>query len=199
MVVGLCCYCALIFRLITEPQHDARPNKLPRSSASSHVPVENGRPLGYVHNALPCDAANVGAVNNMKIERGLDDNGNHLNGMMVAQSKHTLKPPIAPSVPDTLVDSSKNDQLPLKPPPPNKSDKVPVKPTHPDTKYLSTIYSVPKAEELLEPDDQEWLFSSEHPRSNTNLEIDATTPQVWATGLHIETADVFALPYVIPF
>lgn len=166
--------------------------------------MENGRPLEFVRDALPCDSAKLGAINKTRIERNLDDNGNHLNGKTVSPSKHTLKPPVVPPatpvVPHVHVDSSKNNQLPLKSPPPKKSDQVPAKPPHPDAKYLSTVYSVPKVEELLESDDQGWLFSSENPRSNTNLVVDATPPpQVWATGLQLEAADVFALPYVIPF
>ncbi|KAF5741292.1 putative DNA binding protein [Tripterygium wilfordii] len=76
-----------------------------------------------------------------------------------------------------------------------------VKPPHPDSKYLSRIFAVPKME-WSDFDDQEWLFSSDYlpskkPKVACNL-VDRT-PQVWADALKINSADVTALPYVIPY
>ncbi|ONK71628.1 uncharacterized protein A4U43_C04F10660 [Asparagus officinalis] len=161
-----------------EPQIDGRPNKLQRTSASSNSTVENGRPLELIPNTK------LEAINHFKNERGLDNNGNHLNGKVKIQPSDVCRPPIVP--PPITVDSSKKDQIPS------------IKP-HPDTKYLSTIYSVPKMVELMESDEQDWLFSSESPRSSTKLKADGATPQVWAKGQQIEAADIFALPYVIPY
>lgn len=77
-----------------------------------------------------------------------------------------------------------------------------VKPPHPDVKYLSQIYSVPKIEDFLgyEDDEEEWLFGgvSKKPKvepSNSEEEM----PQVWAEARQIESADIFALPYVVPY
>lgn len=74
------------------------------------------------------------------------------------------------------------------------------KPPHPDSKYLSKVLSVPKMDEWSEFDDQEWLFASHDSR---NPKVGATGVaeelQVWSEALHIESADVVALPYVIPY
>lgn len=76
------------------------------------------------------------------------------------------------------------------------------KPPHPDSKYLIQILSVPKMEEWSDIDGQEWLFSSTCLQSK---KLEAGSPQVertqhvWAEALQIESADVYALPYVIPY
>jgi len=111
---------------------------------------------------------------------------------VVGNSSKSLVPPVVGNstksfVPPIAANLSKIDQLSSKPP-------------HSDAKYLSAIYSVPKMEDLLEYEDhQDWLFSSEKPKSNVKLEDDRTPLQVWAKGVQIDAADVFALPYVIPF
>lgn len=73
---------------------------------------------------------------------------------------------------------------------------------HPDSKYLSQVYSVPKMEELSDSDSQEWLFSSNTSQA-TKPKLEDTegeeTRQVWADAMQIESADVYALPYVIPY
>ena len=76
------------------------------------------------------------------------------------------------------------------------------KPPHPDSKYLSQVYTVPTIDEPSDYDDQEWLFSSngfqsEKPKVESSKVEE--TPQVWAEALRIESADVCALPYVIPY
>ncbi|VFR01151.1 unnamed protein product [Cuscuta campestris] len=72
---------------------------------------------------------------------------------------------------------------------------------HPDTKYLSQILTVPKIEELIDCDDDgnEWLFGSKKPLVRkpgvgSNVEL-----QVWSEARHLESADIYALPYVIPY
>ena len=73
---------------------------------------------------------------------------------------------------------------------------------HPDSKYLGQIYSVPKLEEWPDYDDEEWLFSSNSSEpEKVKVEPSAVeeTPQVWSEAQQIESADIFALPYVIPY
>ncbi|XP_057514303.1 uncharacterized protein LOC130796040 [Actinidia eriantha] len=77
-----------------------------------------------------------------------------------------------------------------------------MKPPHPDSKYLSLIRSVPKMDEWSYFDDQEWLFSSKARSAkppNVGSAEAAEAPRVWAEALQIESADVCALPYVIPY
>ncbi|KAL8128593.1 hypothetical protein V2J09_017748 [Rumex salicifolius] len=73
---------------------------------------------------------------------------------------------------------------------------------HPDTKYLTRVLSVPQMEEWSGFDEQEWLFRSSHSQLNKPKEeiarVDGTIQQVWAEAVRIESADVYALPYVIP-
>ncbi|KAL9252487.1 hypothetical protein AKJ16_DCAP10209 [Drosera capensis] len=75
------------------------------------------------------------------------------------------------------------------------------KPEHPDAKHLSQVLVVPKPAELSEDNDQDWLFSRSS-RSGTMKTVNPgaqETPQVWAEAVRIESADIVALPYVIPF
>ncbi|KAH9603670.1 hypothetical protein KSS87_009246 [Heliosperma pusillum] len=83
-----------------------------------------------------------------------------------------------------------------------KSSSKPL-PPHPDTKYLSQILSVPKMEEPPEFDDTDWLFENKRSSSkegdcNVCYNTDGGE-HVWAKAVHFESADVYALPYVIPY
>ncbi|CAA3021192.1 Hypothetical predicted protein [Olea europaea subsp. europaea] len=75
-----------------------------------------------------------------------------------------------------------------------------VKPPHPDSKYLSQILTVPNVE-CPEFEDQGWLFSSEVSRAKrpkiASNQIEGM--KVWAEVIPVESADVIALPYVIPY
>ncbi|XP_020687256.2 uncharacterized protein LOC110103052 [Dendrobium catenatum] len=68
------------------------------------------------------------------------------------------------------------------------------------SKYLSQIYTVPKMVELPELDDQEWLFNLHDSlqKSKTELKADKI-PQLFAQAMRIDSADILALPYVVPF
>ncbi|CAN4095741.1 unnamed protein product [Withania somnifera] len=75
------------------------------------------------------------------------------------------------------------------------------RPPHPDSKYLNQILSVPKMDEWSEFDDQEWLFGSKstHIRNPDMCLDEVKNHRVWSEALQIDSADVCALPYVIPF
>ncbi|CAI9770660.1 unnamed protein product [Fraxinus pennsylvanica] len=74
------------------------------------------------------------------------------------------------------------------------------KPPHPDSKYLSQILTVPNVE-WPDFDDQEWLFGSEGSRAKmpkiASNHIEGM--KVWAEAMPVKSADVIALPYVIPY
>ncbi|XP_022848972.1 uncharacterized protein LOC111371301 isoform X2 [Olea europaea var. sylvestris] len=76
-----------------------------------------------------------------------------------------------------------------------------VKLPHPDSKYLTQILNVPNVE-WPEFDDQEWLFGSEGSRAKrpkiASNQIERTE-EVWAEAIPVKSADVIALPYVIPY
>ncbi|KAL3850431.1 hypothetical protein ACJIZ3_012313 [Penstemon smallii] len=113
----------------------------------------------------------------------MDNKGSMMNGILEGKKYNSSKPP--PSA------SGKAKE---------KVDKS-VKPPHPDSKYLSQILSVPKVE-YPQLDDQEWLFGCKDSRSKRlelgSSEIEGTNP-VWAEAIRIESADVTALPYVVPY
>ncbi|KAL2343367.1 hypothetical protein Fmac_004652 [Flemingia macrophylla] len=160
--------------------YDNRPNKLPRLS-STHPFSENGKILETCQISIPNASHRPGVAASVKVE----NKECKINGFVEAQpfaassnKTHTA------TVPALLVNESS------------------AKPPHPDTKYLSQVYSVPKVEHWSDFDDHEWLFGSNvsHERKSVfgSSEV-GETPQVWAEALHIEQADVFALPYVIPY
>lgn len=160
--------------------NEVKPNKLPRPT--SHPLIENGRKLEPCQTSILITSDRQGGTaNNLKVE-----NKEHkLNGIIGAQpfSVASTKPLSVASQADQIADASK-------------------KPPHPDSKYLSQVLSVPKMEEWSDFDDQEWLFSSsisqsEKPKMGSSGGDE--TPQVWAEALQVDSADIYALPYVIPY
>ncbi|OEL34171.1 hypothetical protein BAE44_0004810 [Dichanthelium oligosanthes] len=79
-----------------------------------------------------------------------------------------------------------------------KSNKGYLKQPHPDTKYLSQLYSIPSAPEFLDYINQDWLFSQDCDERKTVAFEAAESDQVWSDAQLIDTADVIALPYVVP-
>lgn len=195
--------------------NDGRPNKLARPTSSNHF-SENGRMLEPCQTSVTY-ADRQGAASNLKEPK--------LNGIIDQSSSVSLKKPMLataqadqiaeasakPPNPDskylsqvyTVPSSSVSFKKPM--PATAQADQIAeaaAKPPHPDSKYLSQVYTVPKMDELSDYDDQEWLFSSngfqsEKPKVESSRVEE--TPQVWAEALRIESADVCALPYVIPY
>ncbi|KAI3996761.1 hypothetical protein MKX01_041061 [Papaver californicum] len=162
-------------------ENESRPNKLLKPVLPVHPFVENGRKLEPSQIAIQC-ATDIkqGPGNNLKV-----DNKEHkLNGITEA------RPPSINPTKSSLVSShaSENGVASTKPP-------------HPDAKYLSQILSIPKMEEWSDFDDQDWLFGEniqlKKPRDGS-LGVEER-PQLWAQAVRIESADVCALPYVIPY
>ncbi|XP_055811216.1 uncharacterized protein LOC129880962 [Solanum dulcamara] len=76
------------------------------------------------------------------------------------------------------------------------------RPPHPDSKYVSQILSVPTMDDWSGFDDQEWLSGSKRtlPKSAEMCLNEVNKEQcVWSEALQIDTADICALPYVIPY
>ncbi|KAI3746930.1 hypothetical protein L6452_09372 [Arctium lappa] len=80
-----------------------------------------------------------------------------------------------------------------------------MRPPHPDTKYLKQILAVPKMEQWSGLDDQEWLSNSskDDPHFKKTTRDDALQDnkelEVWSVAKHLESVDICALPYVIPY
>jgi hypothetical protein len=79
-----------------------------------------------------------------------------------------------------------------------QSNKGYLKQPHPDTKYLSQLYSFPPAQDFSYYIDQDWLFSKDRDERKTAAFEAAESGQVWSDAQLIYTADVIALPYVVP-
>ncbi|XP_038703181.1 myb-like protein X isoform X2 [Tripterygium wilfordii] len=155
-----------------------RPNKFPRP-ISSHSVVENGKKLEPCQTAFRLTSEKQGPVHCQTVD----------------VKEHGLSSVVKDQAPNACSTRSSSAVLAV----PSNGDTY-AKPPHPDSKYLSQILAVPKVE-WSDFDDQEWLFSSDllskKPKVTCNL-VDRT-PQVWADALKIDSADVTALPYVIPY
>lgn len=186
------CADELISILDLHSANEIRVNKMPKQTLASHPPLENGRIL----ESYPTPPAQVAPP-----WSGLTDNSNNV----VKANKEDRKingvketrpmPPI--SSPVNIQSSTSQTNSPL--------IEVPsVRPPHPDSKYLDEILSrVPRMEELPKlDDDQGWLFdtnSEDSKKSKRNHTAVDEIPQVWGESLHIGSADIYALPYVIPY
>ncbi|KAK7318965.1 hypothetical protein RJT34_03674 [Clitoria ternatea] len=153
--------------------NDNLPNKFPR--LSSHSIIENGRTLEPCQISTRNASDRSGVTPIVKVEnKECKRNGTiEIQPFSVPLNKtRTLTMP-----PDLVIEAS-------------------AKPPHPDTKYLSQVYLVPKVEQWSDFDDQEWLFdngvSQERKPVGKPSEV-GEKPQVWAEVLHIEP-DIFALP-----
>ncbi|XP_057959130.1 uncharacterized protein LOC131151748 [Malania oleifera] len=158
--------------------NDVSPNKFQRTS---HSLTENGTKLVPYRTSISSASDRQGLTNNLKV----DKNGRKINGVIEAQLSSV-------SLTKTSLTTAQASQI----------AEAYVKPPHPDSECLSQVLLVPKVEECLDFDDQEWLFSSSGPQSKKpQMETSAVdeTQQVWAEALKMESADVCALPYVIPY
>ncbi|KAL3507275.1 hypothetical protein ACH5RR_032657 [Cinchona calisaya] len=156
---------------------EVRPNKLQRYT--SHQVVENGRKLEacQIPTLLSSDKLAVGDI--LKV----DEKEGRKNGIIESLPLPANKPMSSSITADV-------DQM----------GAVSRKSPHPDSKYLSQVLSVPKMDEWSEFDDQDWLFTSQESR---NLKVGISGvgegPQVWSDALHLDSADIVALPFVIPY
>ncbi|KAE8703000.1 protein ELC [Hibiscus syriacus] len=159
---------------------DVRPNKLPKI-ASSQLLMGNGTTLESCQAPIPLTLDSKGPATSLKVE----NKERKANGIVEAQL-------LSVSPAKHLSSSAEACQI----------DDVSTKPPHPDLKYLSHVLTVPKMEEWSDFDEQSWLFQSTESQSKKPKvgfsEIDEP-PQVWAEALQIDSVDVYALPYVIPY
>uniref|UniRef100_A0A5B7ACB6 Putative myb-like protein X n=1 Tax=Davidia involucrata TaxID=16924 RepID=A0A5B7ACB6_DAVIN len=172
--------CQMALHFASKGQGEANNHKVDNKISLSHPIMEIGRKLEPGQGAIHSASETQGAANNHKKY----NKEPRINGLIEAQQPNVclMKPSSAPVQAKVKVESS-------------------VKPQHPDSKYLSQILSIPKVE-WSDFDDQGWLFSSKNLQAEKptvgSSEVDGTL-EVWAEALQIESADVTALPYVIPY
>ncbi|XP_027334634.1 TRAF3-interacting protein 1-like isoform X2 [Abrus precatorius] len=160
--------------------NDNWPSKLLKPSPSDLL-TENGRILEPCQISLLNASDKLGAASNVKV----DKKERKVNGIIEALP--------------TTVSSNKTPTATI---PADPVSEASTKPPHPDTKYLSQVYTVPKADEWSDFDDQEWLSGSsclQEKKPVVKSSEVGDSLQVWAEAVHIEPADIFALPYVIPY
>lgn len=157
-------------------------NKIHKPVVSPISSVENGRKFGacQTHPKLVSELHET--VSNPEVKE------HKINGFIYSQEPKS-HPPVS------SVKVKENDEASAK------------KRPHSDLKYLDKILNVPKREVLHEVDDveQEWLFgqSGKLLKKQRADSAESTSlvenPQVWNQALRIESADIIALPYVVPF
>ncbi|XP_047087287.1 myb-like protein X [Lolium rigidum] len=156
-------------------EHGMRMTKMPRTSPANHLRV-NGKTLKHSQGTAPCSSTlsagstPCGADMLQDIKECCNDG---ITGSRYLE-KHK-----------SLVSSASYD-----------SSEVYLTPPHPDTKYLSQLYSIPAADDCSEYIDQDWLFSGDlvHRKST----VAAEPLQVWAEAQPMDSADVVAMPYIVP-
>ncbi|BBG93399.1 hypothetical protein Prudu_001399 [Prunus dulcis] len=161
--------------------NDIRPSKLPRPSSSSHPLTVNGRTVEPCQTSTPYVSDRLGSANNVKV----DNKDCKINGIVESPSL---------SVSPAKLTSTAAQTVPVA--------EASVRPPHPDSRYLSQVYLVPKVDEVPDYDDEDWLFGcSGNQSKKPKVESSGVeeTPEVWSEALRIESADVHALPYVIPY
>ncbi|XP_048435563.1 TRAF3-interacting protein 1-like [Pyrus x bretschneideri] len=161
--------------------NDIRPSKLLRPSSSSHSLLVNGRTLEPSQTSIPYVSDRLGAANNIKV----DVKDCKINGIVEAPSL---------AVSTAKLTSTATQAVPVA--------EACMRPPHPDSRYLSHVYMVPKLDKVPDHDDQDWLFGcsdAQSKRPQVESSRVAETPEVWSEVLRIESADVHALPYVIPY
>ncbi|CAA7050914.1 unnamed protein product [Microthlaspi erraticum] len=159
------------------------PNKVHRPGASPLSSVENGRKLGAYQTPPKSVSELQGTVCNSEVKK------HKINGFIESQESKSRPPVSSVKVKENGVASAK-------------------KRPHSDLKYLDQILNVPKREELLEVDDdeKEWLFGQSGVKLSKKQRADSSSSvsldealQVWNKALRLESADIIALPYVVPF
>ncbi|KAJ4886034.1 hypothetical protein Rs2_25782 [Raphanus sativus] len=164
-------------------ENGSRPKKIQRPVASPVSSVENGRKLEACQTPLKPVSALQEAMRNPEAKE------QRVNGFIKSP-----EPKSHPKI--TSVKAKENGEA-------SSAKKRP----HSDLKYLDQILNVPEREELHEVDEseeQEWLFGqsgmklSKKPKTVSTISSDDSL-QVWNQSLSIESADIVALPYVVPF
>ncbi|XP_010464349.1 PREDICTED: myb-like protein X [Camelina sativa] len=165
-------------------ENGSRPNEIPTPVGSSMSSVENGRNsvACQTHQKLPKLVSELQeTVSNPEVKE------HKINGFIFSQEVKCHSPVSSGKVKESVEVSAR-------------------KRPHPDLKYLDQLLNVPKREELPEVDDdeQDWLFGQSGVKLLKKQRADYTNsvvenPEVWNQALRIESADILALPYVVPF
>ncbi|XP_042060725.1 DNA ligase 1-like [Salvia splendens] len=179
--------------------HDGeiRPNKVQRLS-----PTENGRIStkfsSFMHN-IPNKvwSDHGGQLNNgiNEAKKPSPSKANHPSGVNKLNHQIFVPPKTPDPAPSNVNEPPKMHKMK------DHAAEASRRPPHPDSKYLSRILAVPTVGDWSEEDGQEWLLSKNGHPNKPKLEPAGVKEelQVWSEAVHIKSADVCALPYVIPY
>ncbi|XP_016444891.2 uncharacterized protein LOC107770135 [Nicotiana tabacum] len=185
-------------------ESEVRPAKLLRPS-SSHQPTQNGKISDTDQKAEMLSSNKQGVAADVQVV----NKERSINGTIKLSNKHGVVTDIGFANKENGVNGTVKGQ-PLAMSKPKASSMSPgvdqiaeasKRPPHPDSKYLNQILSVPKMDEWSGIDDQEWLFGSKSTlvRKPDMCLDEVNDNRVWSEALQIDSADVCALPYVIPY
>jgi hypothetical protein len=155
-------------------ENGEKTTKLPRMSPITCV---NGKTSSHFQRIAPYSSMELVAANAQEVDRHKPQDG-HSNGTTGSHYLEQQKVSVSSSV--------------------CNSDEGYLKPPHPDTKYLSQVQSIPPRGDVSECINQDWLFSEDRVEREAASFEAAESHQVWSDAQLIDTANVVALPYVIP-
>ncbi|CAM0911910.1 unnamed protein product [Alopecurus aequalis] len=156
-------------------EHSMRMTKMPRTSPVNHLRV-NRETLKHFEGTAPSSKLPVD-TNPCVVDMLQDNKECYNNGIAGPNYPEEHKSSVSSS-------SYVSSQLSLTPP-------------HPDTKYMSQVYSIPAVDDCSGYIDQDWLFPGDRTHQKSRALEAAEPPQVWSEAQPIETADVVAMPYVV--
>ncbi|CAH9102060.1 unnamed protein product [Cuscuta europaea] len=172
---------------------ETRPAKIPRPATTHEMPVNVSKVDTLQTPNIITTAGHGGGGSELKVGNTV----HIINGKKSVSPTITTAYQISIRCPDEIAKPSK------KPHRPKHIDETSKKSPHPDLKFLSQILSVPKMEEWNECDGQEWLFVCKDESSSATKCMDIPSAdieqQVWSEARHCISADIVALPYVIPY
>lgn len=171
--------------------NEKRPRKVPRIGLSSDLYTENGRRIPEAKEfAVQLAPSRSGATENTGIEQRVDSR-NSLPALYNKDQAINGKAEI--QLPSVSMRPSISSHAESDGPPRDKLDN--------DLQDLRYTLSFPVKEAWSDVDDQGWLFDSNHLQSKPKavMEVDKGIPQVWSEALHLESVDIHALPFVIPY
>ncbi|KAL3619966.1 hypothetical protein CASFOL_034878 [Castilleja foliolosa] len=184
-------------------ENEIRPNKIQKPPL--HQSSENGRKLDHFPTPPKPFNDNHPLPNTVRVET---KDQSMINGTLEAPRPTPFKPnppDIATMVIDQTPEPSKFlPQCDSKKAAVSKMEDIVFteslrRSPHPDSKYLAEVLTVPeKLSDCFDNDEQDWLFS-EKVESKAKVGPVGEDVRVWSEAVHIESADVCALPYVIPY
>ncbi|XP_056168636.1 uncharacterized protein LOC115683435 isoform X1 [Syzygium oleosum] len=164
-------------------ENEAKLHKLPRPTSTSHHLMENGRILD------PSQTPSKFLLDRWDFPDALkaEIKENKVNGILDTKPDpiSTIHPLPEKSLEDLLAEAAARSP-------------------HHDSKYLDELLAVPKLEELPELErDDDWLFASRRQKPKKeeggSSKVEEETPRIWDKAVYLESADIVALPYVVPF